>query len=495
MHSSDTPDTPLVSTLHQLSQKIHAPFYAPGHKRGGGAAQSLIDVLGSAVFRADLPELPELDNLFAPNSVIEHAQRLAAEQFGADHTWFLVNGSTCGIEAAMLATCAPGDKIVLPRNCHQSAIAGLILTGAVPVFLSPAYDPDWDLALSITPSAVRQALQQHPDAKAVMMVYPTYHGICGDVSAIAQITHEHNIPLIVDEAHGPHFAFHPNLPTPALQAGADIVIQSTHKVLSALTQASMLHLHSHYVDPQRISRALQLVQSTSPSYLLLASLDAARHQMAMQGKALLSHTLTLAHSARDRLSQIPHLRILSLPSTTRLEGFVELDYTRLTVDLTNWGMTGFDADEQLHTKLGVTAELPSLRHLTFIISLGNSTTDIEHLVQAFHTLRQSADPSTNRVKPTASSPSTPLVYPLAPITPRAAYFSSTTTVATADAGDRLSAELICPYPPGIPVLMPGEPITPSALHHLQTVVSAGGSLTGCADPTLQSLRVLQDGLR
>ncbi len=286
--------TPLLDALKANTARPHAPFYTPGHKLGKGISQPLADLLGKAVFRADLTELADLDNLFSPQGVIQTAQQLAAEAFGASQTWFLVNGSTCGIEAAILATCGTGDKIILPRNVHSSAIAGLILSGAIPIFLNPEYDPVLDIAHSITPNAVQSALQQHPDAKAVLTVYPTYYGVCGNLSAIANITHQYNIPLLVDEAHGAHFAFHPELPTPALAAGADLTVQSIHKVLGAMTQASMLHIQGNRIDCDRISKALQLVQSTSPSYLLLASLDAARQQMALHGKMLMSRTLQLA---------------------------------------------------------------------------------------------------------------------------------------------------------------------------------------------------------
>ena len=254
--------TPLLDILQTLAQQPDAAFYAPGHKRGQGISESLSNLLGNTVFRADLPELPELDNLFTPEGAIAEAQALAAEAFGADKTWFLINGSTCGIIAAILATCAPADKIILPRNLHQSAIAGLILSGAVPIFLNPEWDENWDIAYSFTPEALSVALQQHPDAKAVLAVYPTYHGIGGDIEGIAAITHRYDIPLLVDEAHGAHFAFHPDLPISALQAGADLTVQSTHKVLGAMTQASMLHVQGDRINHQRLNQALQLVEST-----------------------------------------------------------------------------------------------------------------------------------------------------------------------------------------------------------------------------------------
>ncbi|MEG5045605.1 aminotransferase class I/II-fold pyridoxal phosphate-dependent enzyme [Microcoleus sp. B4-C1] len=510
--------TPLLDALRDRTNHPHAPFYAPGHKRGQGISQPLIDLFGAAVFRSDLPELPELDNLFNPESAIAEAQDLAAAAFGAQSTRFLANGSTCGIIAAILATCGPGDKIILPRNIHSSAISGLILSGAIPIFVNPEYNSDWDIANSITPEATAFALEQHPDAKAVMMVYPTYHGVCGDLRAIAQITHQYNIPLLVDEAHGAHFNFHPNLPEPALSAGADLTVQSIHKTLGAMTQASMLHVKGDRIDIQKINKALQLVQSTSPSYLLLASLDAARQQIALHGKELMAQTLQLAEKARSRISQIPGLSVLEPLNTP---GFAALDRTRLTVKVSDLGITGFAADEILHSQLGVTAELPMARHLTFIISLGNTELDIDNLVKACTLLegrrkKEEGSSATSTVQDVtdvrkkeevrekkserrspmsdgrfAHSPTLPLSPSPPLLSPREAFFFPAETVPADKAVDRLSAELICPYPPGIPVLMPGEIITPEAVDYLQQILAAGGKITGCSDPGLQTLKVVR----
>ncbi|BAZ20469.1 Orn/Lys/Arg decarboxylase [Kalymmatonema gypsitolerans NIES-4073] len=527
--------TPLLDTLKACAERPHAPFYTPGHKRGQGISQSLADFFGKATFRADLPELAELDNLFAPGGVIQEAQQLAAEAFGASQTWFLVNGSTCGIEAAILATCGSGDKIILPRNVHSSAIAGLILSGAMPIFVNPEYDPVLDIAHSITPSAVQVALEQHPDAKAVFMVYPTYYGVCGDVRAIASVAHQYNIPLLVDEAHGAHFAFHPQLPTPALAAGADLSVQSIHKTLGALTQASMLHIQGDRIDDdwarhtlgdglrptkgdwakptlrERISKALQLVQSTSPSYLLLASLDAARQQMALHGKELMSRTLQLADEARTRISQIPGLFVLSAPAPlpasgeglgVGFRGFVALDRTRLTVTVSGLGLTGFAAEEILDQQLGVTAEFASLQHLTFIISLGNTQEDIEQLVQAFTILAKMTPPPAPSPQARRGFGSgvfkTPLVWDdffkmanCVPISPREAFFAATETLPIEETTERICAEILCPYPPGIPVLMPGEIITQAALEYLQQIQLMGGFISGCADSSLKTLNVVR----
>jgi len=499
---SSQESTPLLDALRGCVRSPNAPFYAPGHKRGQGISDRLRELFGSQVFQADLPELPELDNLFAPEGVILQAQQLAADAFGADRTWFLANGSTSGVVAAILATCGPGDKIVLPRNVHQSAVSGLILSGAIPIFLAPEYDPKFDIAHSITPASISEALASHPDAKAVMMVYPTYYGVCGGIEVIAHIAHQHNIPLLVDEAHGPHFGFHPDLPMSALAAGADLTVQSTHKVLSALTQAAMLHTQGMRVDTDRLSKSLQLVQSTSPSYLLLASLDAARHQMATQGKELIEGTLALANRARSRINQIPGLFTLT-PNHAGSPGFLSLDETRLTVAVSNLGIDGFQADELLHQQFGVTAELPSLQHLTFIVSLGNTDSDINQLIQAFEQLANEMNQKSG-VKGQGAAEGNLIIrcqssitnYPTQnfsppPLSPRDAFFSSFEMLPIEQSIDRISAELVCPYPPGIPVLLPGEAISFEALDYLHQVLASGGIVSGCTNPTLKTLKVVR----
>ncbi|BAY36266.1 arginine decarboxylase [Nostoc sp. NIES-2111] len=477
--------TPLLDAIKACLARSHAAFYTPGHKGGKGIAQALADLLGNSVFAADLTELADLDNLSAPQGVIQEAQELAAAAFGAAQTWFLVNGSTCGVEAAILATCGAGDKIILPRNVHSSAIAGLILSGAIPIFINPEYDSVLDIAHSITPDAVQAALQQHPDAKAVLTVYPTYYGVCGDLEAIAKITHQHDIPLIVDEAHGAHFAFHPELPTSALAAGADLTVQSTHKVLGAMTQASMLHLQGNRIDVDRVSKALQLLQSTSPSYVLLASLDAARQQMAVYGKELMSRTLKLADEAREKISHIPGLSLLHLHRIS--PGFTALDRTRLTITVSGLGLTGFEAEEILDEKLGIVAEFSSLQHLTFIISLGNTAADIEQLVEGFTKLVEITPTSPQAIREIETNFS----Y-IRELSPREAFFSASEMIPVEQAGDRICAEIICPYPPGIPVIMPGEVITKPALEYLQHIQSLGGFITGCADSSLRSLKVVKN---
>ncbi|WP_448572406.1 aminotransferase class I/II-fold pyridoxal phosphate-dependent enzyme [Trichothermofontia sp.] len=480
-------DTPLLTALQACARQSDAAFYAPGHKRGQGSPAAFVALVGRSCLQADLPELPALDNLLAPTGAIAAAQALAAEAFGARQTWFLANGSTAGIIAAILATCAPGQKLILPRNCHQSAIAGLILTGARPIFVAPAYAPAADLVGGLTPEAVAAALRTHPDTAAILLLYPTYQGIGTDVGAIADLAHAHGIPLLVDEAHGPHFGFHPDLPPAALACGADLSVQSTHKVLSALSQAAMLHLNSDRIAPHRLQSALQLVQSTSPNSLLLASLDAARQQVATQGRALLQQTLDLAQDLRSRLPTLPNLTLLQ-PDTAPCgtPGFTYLDPTRLTIDTAGLGLSGFALDTWLQAQ-GVIAELPTAHHLTFILSLGNTQADGDRLYQALTQLPRSGNEPSRLQRP---QPMFPLSPPPCLLSPRDLYFAPQTVVPIAAAIGRISAELVCPYPPGIPVLLPGEQITETAVECLQQVLAQGGVVTGCRDPHLATLAVV-----
>ncbi|MEO0378283.1 MAG: aminotransferase class I/II-fold pyridoxal phosphate-dependent enzyme, partial [Cyanobacteria bacterium P01_A01_bin.17] len=461
MSSMDQSCTPLLQALQSSSHRDHAGFYTPGHKRGRGSPQALLQVFGRAVLQVDLPELPELDDLFAPDGVIAEAQALAAEAFGADQTWFLTNGSTCGVTAAILAVCNAGDQIILPRNCHRSAISGLILSGAMPIFVEPEVEAG--LAYCVSSARVQQALERYPRTKAVMITSPTYEGVCGEVDAIATLTHNHGIPLLIDEAHGPHFAFHSDLPPSALSLGADLVVQSTHKVLGAMTQAAMLHMQGDRLSSQRINQALQWVQSTSPSYLLLASLDAARQQMVLQGNQIMEQLLQRVDATRQQLQQISGLSILNPPSST--VGFAALDTTRLTIGVRALGFNGLQVDQILHEQLAVTAELPTPTHLTFIPSLGTTQTDLDQLVQALQKIAQEPNGSQLSAPPIGNRE----MISMPQLSPRAAAFAVQETVPWAEAAHRISAELVCPYPPGIPVLYPGGTITKADLDNLRQI--------------------------
>ena len=493
-------EAPLLAALQTLAARPDAPFYCPGHKRGRGAWPPFARLVGPAALQADLPELPALDNLFAPTGVIAAAQALAAEAFGADRSWFLANGSSCGVIAAILATCGEGEKIILPRNCHQSAISGLILSGAVPVFVSPAFDAGdagdvgRNLSYGVTPEAIAAALAAHPETKAIMLVYPTYQGICADLEAIAAIARGRNIPLLADEAHGGHFAFHPELPPSALELGADLSVQSLHKTAGAMTQASILHLKGDRVSADRLDLALQLLQSTSPNYLLLASLDAARQQLALEGRALLTRALDLADRAVAALSAVPGIGILGVPETPG-PGWRWRDRARLTLGVSALEIDGFAADDWLQAR-GVVAELPLPDCLTFAIAHGNTPADVENLIRAVVALAREFAPSDRSAERLAAGQAhlgrafAKLPLPEIRLSPRQAFQSQARVVPSWDAIGRASAELVCPYPPGIPILLPGETVSAAALAYLKSVRASGGVITGCCDDSLETLQVV-----
>ncbi|MBF2097161.1 MAG: aminotransferase class V-fold PLP-dependent enzyme [Gloeomargaritaceae cyanobacterium C42_A2020_066] len=478
----DSPDLPpLSAALYQAGCRSYAGFHTPGHGRGHAIYPPLRAWWGEGVFRADLPELPGLDNLLAPAGRIAEAQAQAAQVFGADQTWFLVNGATAGLLAAVLAVCRPGDRLLLPRNVHQAVLHALILADVWPVFLAPCRaaglwgGPD--------PTAVTDHLAADPTIRAVLLVSPTYEGVCAEVDTLAAIAHAAGRPVIVDEAHGAHLGFHPALPLPALSQGADLVVQASHKTLPALTQAAMLHCRGVRIDPQRVSQALRLIQTSSPSYLLLASLETATAQMATAGRHLLEQTLAAAAWVRAQVEKLPGLSVVQPPCGR--PGFAAQDPTRLTVRVADLGLTGFAADEILHGELGVTAELPGYEDLTFLLSVGHTTADVAQLVAALQTLSR-------RHWGAVPLPVAPLWPGLSErvCSPRQAFFAPCESIPLAAAAGRVSAATVCPYPPGIPLLIPGERISPEALTYLESSVRAGGAVVGLSVQDPPEVRVL-----
>ncbi|XP_009789832.1 uncharacterized protein LOC107820429 isoform X1 [Nicotiana tabacum] len=482
---------PLVSALKASAEENAASFHFPGHNRGKAAPSSLTQLIGSKPFLHDLPELPELDNLFSPEGPILEAQKQAARLFGASETWFLVGGSTCGIQAAIMATCSPGDTLILPRNSHISAISSMVLSGALPKYVVPEYDFNWDVAGDITPSQVRKAINELEmegrKAVAVLVVSPTYHGICSNLDEICEICHSHSIPVIVDEAHGAHLGFHPKLPSSSLSQGADLSVQSTHKVLCALTQSSMLHMQGNLVDRERISRSLQMLQSSSPSYLLLASLDAARAQLSENREAIFDKAMNLAMEARSLISKIPGISVLEFPS---FSSSFSIDPLRFTIGVWQLGLSGFEADDILCKDFGVVCELVGTKSFTLAFNLGTQrdhvlrlVAGLKHLSEASHFHQPVKDEGKN-VNHFACFGDVRMS-----MSPREAFFAKKRKVSIRDSLGEICGELVCPYPPGIPVLIPGEIITERALSYLLEIRSKGAVITGAADCSLSSFVV------
>ncbi|HAK60511.1 MAG TPA: arginine decarboxylase, partial [Nitrospiraceae bacterium] len=340
--------TPLFDAMVNLAESRKVSFHTPGHKSGKGISTRFRKFVGPRIFSIDLTTLDEVDSLQNPSGVIKEAQELAARACGADRSYFLVNGTTVGNHAMVASATGPGDRVLVARNCHRSVLTGLIVSGAQPVFFHPVFDHDLKLTLNVTLEAVTAALDAHPDAKALLVTSPNYYGLCADLPKIISSAHGRGMVVLVDEAHGPHLKFHPKLPRCALDAGADLCVQSTHKIVGGMTQASMLHAREGRVDVDDITNTLKLLQTTSPSYILMASLDLARMQMATEGKKLLDKTIKLAEDARTKIRAIPGLACFATEQA-RAAGMADMDVTKLTITVSGLGLSGYQVSQILNT--------------------------------------------------------------------------------------------------------------------------------------------------
>lgn len=478
---------PLVGAIAGWVKRPRGRFCVPGHQ--GVGPEGLRRLWGDRVFQADLTELAGLDNLAAPAGCIAEAQERAAAYFGAARTWFSVAGATGGVMGAIAAIARDGEKIAIARNAHRSAIAGLIWSGARPVWLEPTIAPGWGFGAGIAPATVAKAIAAHPDLKGVLVVSPTYYGTVAPIAEIADLTRSRGIPLIVDEAHGSHWIAHPDLPTPALAAGADVVIHSLHKTAGALTQSALLHLGKAANNPalgDRLHQALGLLQSSSPSYLLMGSLDGARADLEQHGRDRWADALGLGVEIRDRLrAKIPTVMLLDRAIAPSWNGVMDTDPTRLTLATGPWGWSGYDVDDWLNGQAAIAIELSDPYAISLVITPWSDRAAADRLID---TLTDLAVERSRQPLPPPEIP--PFQTPDAPLTPRAATFGPTETVPANRAIGRIAAETLCPYPPGIPAIVPGERIDAPAIAHLRHILSQGGEIVGAQDPTLETLKVV-----
>ena len=485
MNEAKQNQTPLIDALRQFAAGNPAYFRIPAHRFGKGVDETLAALLGKQVFTADLTEAEGLDDLHAATGVIAEAEALAADLWGSESCHFLVNGSTGGNEAMLLSVLRPEDKILTARNVHKSVLMGLILTGAVPVWMYPDEVPGWQLDGPVSVGTVERSLDEHPDCKAVMLVSPTYFGICSPVREIAALCHERNILLLVDEAHGPHLHFMKNAPEDAVSAGADLVVQSLHKTGGSMTQSSLLHVQGPLADRDRIRESLALTMSTSPSYVLMASLDGARHQLAMHGRSLTEQAEKLALYVRTALASVPGIEVLDLPCS---------DPLRLVFSAGKLGISGEELSRRLYETDFVSLELADACQAAAVITWGNTREDVERLVNSVRTamqeLRQKAEPFPNvSAKTTGAALFRETAE--AAVSPRTAWYAAAESVPLEKTGGRIAAESVIPYPPGIPVLYPGEKITPEMTEYLMAVRMEKTALHGPSDRSLTCLRVLK----
>lgn len=479
--------TPLLDAMCAYVEGGAVAFHTPGHKQGKGMHRMFKALVTDTGLAAEVSLMEELDDLHAPGTCIKAAQDLAARLYGAEESYFFVNGTTGAIHAMLLAALNPGEKVIAPRNAHRSVIGGIMLSGAVPAFVQPEIDPRLGIAMAVSPADLAAVMDHHADAKAVLLVHPTYYGVAADLGEIAALVHERGMVLLVDEAHGPHLKFCEALPAQALDAGADLVAQSTHKILGAMTQASMLHAKYDRIDRDRLRRMVSLVQTTSPNYLLMASLDVARMQMATEGRALIAKAVALAAWARAEICRIEGLYCFG-EERLHSPGAYALDVTKLTVTVRGIGLSGAEAERILRAHYNIQAELSDLYNVLFIISIGDGEAEVRLLLNA---LRALAELHRRDFTPIQAER---IVYPRIPrmaVLPRDALFAERRTVAFAQSAGLISAELITFYPPGIPVLCPGEIIDADMISHCLTMQRASRKVVGPDDCRLINIKVVK----
>lgn len=488
MHYRQT-DTPLLAAMQKYIQDEVVPFHTPGHKMGKGMHPLLEKIIGRAALALDLALIEELDDFQAPYGCIKEAHKLAADLYGADHSFFVINGTTGGIYAMIMAIAGPGDKIIVPRNAHRSIIGGIILNGAVPVFIQPEVDLELGMAMGVTPERVEAAILEHPDAKGVLIINPTYYGVAADLEKIVEIAHQREMTVLVDEAHGPHLRFSSKLPIQAMDAGADMCAQSTHKIIGALTQCSMVHCREGRIRVPRLEAMLQLVQSTSPNYILLASLDVARMQMAVEGTKLIEEAIELSEWVRSEVNTIPGLYCFGSDKVGN-PGVYSFDPTKVTVTVKGLGMKGVDAERILRHEYKVQVELSDMYNILFLITLGDGKAEAKTLVSA---LRDMAAKYSGERDFSSLEAILQMKYPELPegvISPREAIFSETCMVPFSESAGFTCGEIVTFYPPGIPILCPGERITKEIIDYCQVLQNAGLHISGPEDCTLKTIKVV-----
>lgn len=483
---------PLLAAMTDYAAQRVRPYHTPGHKYGKGMHPVLRDIIGDKALTMDVSLMSELDDPFNPQTCIKEAQELAAELYGAEHSFFMVNGTTGGIYAIILAVAGPGDKVIVPRNAHRSIIGGIILSGAIPVFLQPEIDTEVGLAMGITPETVAKTLEQHRDAKAVILINPTYYGVAADLKTITDLIHRYGMAVLVDEAHGPHLKFSDRLPMQALDAGVDLCAQSTHKILGAMTQCSMVHCQGTRVNVSRLKAMLQLVQSTSPNYLLLASLDVARMQMATaEGRQLLEQAIELSLWLRKEINRIPGLYCFGAEKLGN-PGVFSLDPTKITVTVKKLGLTGAKAEKILRQRFNIQAELSDMYNILFLLTIGDGQAEAQALLDALKGLQELCVGHHDFTGlDTVVKENVFPEIPTQAMSPREALFSNTRFVLLDEAENKICAEIVTFYPPGIPVLCPGERISAEVIAYCRRLQAGGLKVSGPEDYTLTKIKVVE----
>ena len=476
---------PIYEALEEFKKTRTVPFDVPGHKRGKGNKE-LMDFLGEKCLSVDVNSMKPLDNLCHPVSVIKEAEEIAAEAFGAAHAFFMVGGTTSSVQAMVLSAVKKDDKIILPRNVHRSVINSLILCGAIPVYINPQMDERLGISLGMTVSDVKKAIVQNPDAKAILINNPTYYGICSNLSEITMLAHEKNMLVLTDEAHGTHFYFGENMPVSAMAAGADLSSVSMHKSGGSLTQSSFL-LCGKNVNANYVRQIINLTQTTSGSYLLMSSLDISRRNLAKNGKQIFSKVTELSEYAREEINQIGDYYAYS-KELINGDSIYDFDATKLSVNTFELGLAGIEVYDLLRDEYDIQIEFGDLGNILAYISVGDNRKNIERLIGALSEIRRiyKKDKGTmikhEYINPTVSLP------------PQQAFYAEKRSLEIVNSIGEICCEFVMCYPPGIPILAPGERVTKEIVDYIFYAKDKGCSLTGPEDMEISRLNVLKGGL-
>lgn len=487
MNKFDQTKTPIFDSLMEYVNRNTLPYHVPGHKKGEGMDDKFKNFVGNNILSIDVTVFQLVDSLHHPKGPIKEAMQLAADAYGSDMAFLSINGTSGAIQGMILSVVGEGDKIIVPRNVHKAIMAGIILSGARPVYMQPEIDKKIGIAHGVSAETVEETLKKHPDAKAVLVINPTYYGVAANIKKIAEIVHRYDIPLIVDEAHGPHLGFNDKLPISAMQAGADICAQSTHKIIGSMTQSSFLQVKAGRVNINRVQQVMNLLQTTSPSYPLMASLDIARMQIATKGKELLDYAIDLCEYTRAEINKIPGFycfgkEILGKP------GVFALDPTKITITCRDLGLTGHELEHILADEYHIQFEMSDLYNAIAVGSFGDTKEGNEKLLAVLREISAKY----YGTRPIRGNVLDIPAIPKMELTPREAFNGKGTkrAVPLKDSVGLVSAESLLAYPPGIPILNPGEIITEEIIGYVQELKDANLWVQGTEDPDVEFIKII-----
>jgi arginine/lysine/ornithine decarboxylase len=488
MNKGSQEKAPIYEALVRFRKNRIVPFDVPGHKRGRGNPE-LVELLGRDCVGIDVNSMKPLDNLCHPVSVIKEAEELTAEAFGAASAFLMVGGTTSSVQSMVLSVCKKGEKIILPRNVHRSVINALVLNGSIPVYVNPETDSRLGVALGMKVTQVETAIKENPDAVAILVNNPTYYGICSDLKKIVTLAHSHKGPegreikVLVDEAHGTHFYFGEDMPVSAMASGADMSSVSMHKSGGSLTQSSFL-LIGPSMDPGYVRQVINLTQTTSASYLLLASLDISRRNLALRGREEFARVTSLAAYAREEINRIEGYYAYNIDLING-DSIFDFDRTKLTVHTLGIGLEGIEVYDLLRDEYDIQVELGDIANILAYISIGDRKREMERLVSALAEIRR------KYIRPRADMFSQEYIAPKVALSPQKAFYAKKESLPLKETEGRICSEFVMCYPPGIPILAPGEQITREILHYIDYAKAKGCSVTGPQDLTIERLNVIK----